>query len=52
MTSTATDLRAAARNYREIAERHETKGRHRLARNFRDHADDCERRADALQPTT
>lgn len=44
-TPAAEDLRAAARTYREVADRHEAKGRHRLARNFRARAADCERRA-------
>ncbi|MGW2048598.1 hypothetical protein ACWCPF_25955 [Streptomyces sp. NPDC001858] len=44
-TTDPDDLRAIAREYRAIADRHEAKGRQRLARNFRAHADDCERRA-------
>lgn len=51
MTATAADLRSAARTYREVAERHDAKGRHRLARGLRARADDCDKRADALPNT-
>lgn len=49
---TTQDLQRAARKYRDIADRHEAKGRHRLARNFRTHAADCDRRAEDLRPKT
>lgn len=50
--TTTQDLQSAARTYREIANRHEANGRHRLARNFRAHAADCEQRAEQLRPRT
>lgn len=46
---TAEDSRAAARGYREIANRHEAAGRARLARNFRAQAEACDARADAIE---
>lgn len=52
MSATSSDLKDAARTYREIADRHEAKGRTRLARNFRAHAADCEQRAERLRPMT
>lgn len=45
-TPAAEDLRAAAREYREVADRHEARGRHRLARGLRARAADCEKRAE------
>jgi hypothetical protein len=49
---TAEGLRAAAREYRAVADRHNAKGRVRLASRFRDHADDCDRRAAQLAHRT
>lgn len=43
--ATSDDLRKAAQTYREVADRHEARGRARLAQNFRAHARDCEQRA-------
>ncbi|MFK0222195.1 hypothetical protein ACIQWN_28895 [Streptomyces vinaceus] len=42
-------FREAASTYREIADNHEKAGRLRLARQFRDRADDCDERAAALE---
>lgn len=52
MTTTTQDLQRAAREYREIADRHEANGRHNLARNFRAHAADCDQRAEEVRPKT
>ncbi|MGW2724824.1 hypothetical protein [Streptomyces sp. NPDC001492] len=49
---TTQGLQRAAREYRAVADRHEANGRHRLARNFRAHAADCDRRAEELRPKT
>ncbi|MEU3903288.1 hypothetical protein AB0F20_05665 [Streptomyces goshikiensis] len=40
--------RAEARDYREIADRHEKAGRTRLAEQFRERADHCDERADQV----